>query len=193
MKRFMTVCLSVGLLMSSSWLSAQTITSNPDSIAMFLLDATVVTATRTDTPLKNVASSMTLITEVDIERSGKTSVLDVLREQSGIDIVQSGGSGKNTSLFLRGAESDYVLFLVDGVEMNDPISTTRGYDLANLNVDQIERIEILRGPQFGCHQRRDKYHHQAGRWSADVVCLYDGRIIRHGARPDENFRQGSKI
>ncbi len=147
MKRFLMVCLAVSILLSSQTISAQITTSNSDSIASFLLDAVVVTATRTETPIKNVASSITVITGVEIERSGQTSVTEVLREMDGVDVVQSGGPGAPTSLFMRGAEADYTLFLIDGVEMNDPMSTGRGYSFQHLMADDIERIEILRGPQ----------------------------------------------
>ena len=113
----------------------------------YTLDTIVVTATRTETPAKEVASSMTVVTEQDIERKNKDNVLEVLRGASGMDIVRTGGPGQTSSIFLRGADSDYTLVLIDGIEMNDPISTGRLYDFANLTVDNIERIEVLRGPQ----------------------------------------------
>ena len=105
----------------------------------------VVTATRTPTSLKDVGSSISVITGKEIQRSGKTTVLEVLRTTPGVEIVQTGGAGKTTSVFLRGANSSHTLVLVDGVRMN---SNTAGlFDLADLKADNIERIEILRGPQ----------------------------------------------
>ena len=114
----------------------------------YTLDTIVVTATRTETPAKEVASSMTVVTEQDIERKNKDNVLEVLRGASGMDIVRTGGPGQTSSIFLRGADSDYTLVLIDGIEMNDPISTGRMYDFANLTVDNIERIEVLQFRTF---------------------------------------------
>lgn len=145
MNCFLTICLTAVIILTSRPTAAQDAAS--DSITTFLLDATVVTATRTDTPLKNVASSMTIITAAEIEQSGQITVAEVLRDRAGVDVVQSGGTGSTTTLFMRGAEADYTLFLIDGVEMNDPISTGRGYNLEHLTAGDIERIEILRGPQ----------------------------------------------
>lgn len=107
----------------------------------------VVTATRLNTPAEEVGSSITVITDDQIDKMQKRTVLDVLRSVPALDVVQSGGPGGATSVFMRGAKSEHTLVLIDGVEMNDPISTGRGYDFAHLSVDGIERIEILRGPQ----------------------------------------------
>ena len=107
----------------------------------------VVTATRLETPYEQVASSTTVITRQEIEQSGKHVVADLLRVVPAVDVVQQGGAGSITSVFIRGAESKHTLVLMDGVEMNDPISPTRAFDWAHLTTDNIERIEIIRGPQ----------------------------------------------
>ncbi|MDM7994372.1 MAG: TonB-dependent receptor [Acidobacteriota bacterium] len=107
----------------------------------------VVTAARTETPTREVANSISVITSREMEELQKTTVLDVLRTVPSLDIVQAGGAGKTSSVFMRGAKSEHTLVLMDGVEMNDPISAGRSFDLANLTTDNIERIEILRGPQ----------------------------------------------
>lgn len=106
-----------------------------------------VTATRLETPLKEIASSITVITREDMERMKKTTVLEVLQEIIGLSVIQNGPSGGAGSLFLRGGNSEHTLILMDGVELNDPISPSRSLDLAHLTLDNIERIEILRGPQ----------------------------------------------
>lgn len=111
------------------------------------LDAVVVTATRTEVSLKELGSSVTVISGSDIDRSQQTTVLDALRATPGLDIVQSGGAGKLTSLFLRGSDAGHTLVLIDGVEMNDPVSVGRTYNFSDLPVDNIDRIEVLRGPQ----------------------------------------------
>jgi vitamin B12 transporter len=107
----------------------------------------VITATRVKTPARNVASSVTVITAEDIQRSGKITVGDVLRDVPGLDVARNGGPGQPTSVFMRGAKSEHTLVLLDGIELNDPISPGRAFDFANLSVDNIERIEIIRGPQ----------------------------------------------
>jgi vitamin B12 transporter len=107
----------------------------------------VVTAARIETPAKEVASSISIITDRQMEELQKTSVLDVLRTIPSLDVAQAGGPGRTSSVYIRGAKSEHTLVLIDGVEMNDPMSTGRSYDFADLTTENIERIEILRGPQ----------------------------------------------
>jgi vitamin B12 transporter len=102
-----------------------------------------VTATRTETPLQQVTTSASVITAKELEEQQVVSVLEALRQVPGLDVVQSGSRGTSTSVFIRGSESDQVLVLVDGVEVN---STTLGaFNFAHLTTDNVERIEILRG------------------------------------------------
>jgi len=86
-------------------------------------------------------------TEKEIENKKAKTVLEVLRGVPGLDVVQTGGPGRLTRILIRGAKSEHTLFMIDGVEMNDPMEPGRSYDLSKLTVDNIERIEILRGPQ----------------------------------------------
>jgi vitamin B12 transporter len=102
-----------------------------------------VTSTRTETPLEQVTTSATVITAKDIEDQQAETVLEVLRQVPGFDVVQTGSRGTGTSVFIRGAEADQVLVLIDGVEVN---STTGGaFNFAHLTTENIERIEIIRG------------------------------------------------
>ncbi len=112
-----------------------------------VLEEVVVTATRIEVPAREVASSITLITGEEMERRKEDTVLELLRDVPGLDVVQSGGPGHQTSVFMRGANTEHTLVLVDGVEANDPISPGRSYDLEHLTVDNVERIEVVRGPQ----------------------------------------------
>ncbi len=107
----------------------------------------VVTATRIETPSKEIASSVTVITSEDLLRMKKSTVLEVLQEVLGTSVIQNGGRGAASSLFLRGANSEHTLVLMDGVEINDPINPSRSCDLAHLSLENIDRIEVLRGPQ----------------------------------------------
>lgn len=108
------------------------------------LDEIVVTATRTEVPRSQIPGSVTVMTEKDIESAQVSNVSDLLRNIPGIDVVQQGGAGKTTSIFIRGGESGHTLVLVDGIRVNS--TTTGGFDFADLAVDNIERIEIIRGP-----------------------------------------------
>ena len=118
-----------------------------DQAPRYILDTVVVTGNRIETPLRQVSSSIAVITAEDMARSGQTTVADVLRDIGGLSVAQTGGTGANASVFLRGAGSAYTLFLIDGVEVNDPMSPGRGYSPAHLTVDQVARIEVLYGSQ----------------------------------------------
>jgi len=106
-----------------------------------------VTANLTVTPRKEIASSITIITKKELERIKRTNVLEVLQSVPGISIIQNGPSGGAASVFLRGANSEHTLVMMDGIELNDPITPSRSYDLAHYTLENVERIEILRGPQ----------------------------------------------
>ncbi len=113
--------------------------------AVETLTPLVVTADRVAEDPGRVSADVTVIERKQIERSQKTTVADVLRSQSGIDVVSQGGPGKLTSVFLRGANSGQTLVLIDGVRVGS--ATAGSFDWANLSTADIERIEIVRGPQ----------------------------------------------
>lgn len=140
MKRFISILSSLMLLV----LFPLPILAQEKEVT---LEQVVVTATRVETPIEEIASSVTVISSHEIERKQKATVLEVLRGTPGLDVVQSGGPGRGTSVFLRGANSEHTLVMIDGVEVNDPISPGRSFDFAHLTVDNIERIEVIRGPQ----------------------------------------------
>jgi vitamin B12 transporter len=107
------------------------------------LKPVVVTATRVPVPADLVASSVTVISGTDLRARGIRTVGDALRGIAGAAVVETGAFGGQTSLFLRGGESDYVKVLLDGVPLNQ---AGGGLDLAHLTTDNVERIEIVRGP-----------------------------------------------
>jgi len=111
------------------------------------MDEIVVTATRLETPGREVGSSITVITAEQIREQGKATVVDILQSVPSLNVSRNGGPGQVASVFLRGAKSEHTLVLIDGIEMNNPSSTGRGFDFSKLAVSNIERIEIVRGPQ----------------------------------------------
>jgi vitamin B12 transporter len=107
----------------------------------------VVSATRLQTPSKEVASAVTVIGRTEIERSTRSNVLDLIQDGLGASAVRNGGPGAASSFFIRGANSEHVLVLLDGVALNDPMNPSRSYDFAHMTLDGVEQIEVLRGPQ----------------------------------------------
>jgi vitamin B12 transporter len=105
----------------------------------------VVTANREPAPLETVGSSVTVISREEIERRQSPSVLDLLRSVPGLEINQTGGPGGLANIFMRGADPTQTLVLVDGVPVDD--TTGGGFDFSAIRSDNIDRIEILRGPQ----------------------------------------------
>jgi vitamin B12 transporter len=107
------------------------------------LEEIVVTGTRVAIPRSASTAAVTVISGAELREKGATHLIDALRMVPGVTIAQNGSVGAVASLFLRGGQSDYVQILVDGVPMNEPGGRA---DLANLTTDDIERIEIVRGP-----------------------------------------------
>lgn len=108
----------------------------------------VLSSTKIGIPLNRVGSSASIITRQQIRQMQATSLLDVLRQVPGVDIVQNGPPGSTSSIFIRGANSEHTLVLVDGIRLNDPISPGRSFNyLDQISPDAIEQVEVLRGPQ----------------------------------------------
>jgi vitamin B12 transporter len=111
------------------------------------LEPVIVTATKLETPAREIASSVTVITEEEIEQKQQPLVLDLLRSVPALNVVQSGGLGQQSSVFIRGANSEHTLVLIDGIEVNDPSTPSRSYNFEYLTTGNIERIEVVRGPE----------------------------------------------
>ena len=109
------------------------------------LDGVVVTATRTPVTADAALAAVEVIDRAEIDASSARSLPELLRGRAGITLVNQGGLGKLSTLFLRGTESDHTLFLIDGVRVGSPTSGLTM--LQDLPLAQIERIEIVRGPR----------------------------------------------
>ncbi|MDP3282028.1 MAG: TonB-dependent receptor plug domain-containing protein, partial [Nitrosomonas sp.] len=101
----------------------------------------IVTATRTAQTAESSLASVTVITRADIERQQARSIQDLLRGVPGVSISNSGGAGKNTSVFMRGTESDHILVMIDNIKVGSATSGATAFE--NIPIEQIERIEIV--------------------------------------------------
>src|SRR3989442_877416 len=103
----------------------------------------LATATRVPTPGAAVTAAVAVVSGRELQLRGIRTVAEALRTVPGAAVVETGSYGGQTSLFLRGGESDYVKVLVDGVPQNQPGGA---FDFADLTTDNVDRIEIVRGP-----------------------------------------------
>ncbi len=121
--------------------------SDPDAP----LPTMVVSATRIATPRSQLGSSVTVITADDIAARQLRTATDVLKLVPGLNVVQSGGPGGVTSVFMRGTNSNHTKVLIDGIDVSDPSNAGATFDFGQLLASDIERIEVLRGPQSGLY------------------------------------------
>lgn len=130
-----TLSICIGLLLGAP-ARAQSATEQP---------TIEVTASRMTETIEASLADVSVITRVDIDASAAPDVIDILRLQAGVDVVRTGGAGEQTSVFLRGGNSNHVLVLIDGVRVAS--SNTGAFAFENLPLDAVERIEIVRGPR----------------------------------------------
>lgn len=109
----------------------------------------VVSPTGIVTPINQIASSVTVITAQDIATQQYRTVPEALNTVPGLTVVQTGGTGGQTSVFTRGTNSNQTKVLVDGVDVSDPRTGT--FDFAQLLTGDVAQIEVLRGPQSGLY------------------------------------------
>ncbi len=112
-----------------------------------LLNEMIVTSSRIATPLRQVGTSVAVITAEDIQARGSLSLVDVLRSLPSIAVSNSGGAGKTTTLRIRGEEGFRTITLLDGLKLSDPSSTQVQPQLEHTLSTGVERVEVLRGPQ----------------------------------------------
>lgn len=114
-------------------------------------NSVVVSPTTLPTPADQSASSVTVITGADLASQQLRTVPDALATVPGLNLVQNGGPGGQTSVFIRGTNSNHVKVLIDGIDVSDPSNPNQSFDFGQLSTGDIERIEILRGPQSGLY------------------------------------------
>ena len=145
-----TVLLIISLGRATGVTAEETTTPTPSPADQLLENQTqaqpvVVSATRTDIPLTESPASASVITAEDMEQKQTERVGDALRQVPGLAVVQTGAPGQLTSVFTRGLASDDTQVLLDGIPINQGLAGL--YDFANLTTDDIDRVEIVRGPQ----------------------------------------------
>jgi vitamin B12 transporter len=137
----------VAAILISSQLQAQLVPPIRDQDTS-LLDDVVITANKYPNKTSLTGKVVTVITREQLERSGGKDLAQILTEQAGIFIGgANSNAGKDKSLYLRGARVDHTLITIDGVPVYDPSGIGSNFDIRNLAVEQIERIEILKGSQ----------------------------------------------
>ena len=129
--------------------------------------AVVVTATRVPVPLQEVLAPVIVIDRDTIERSAAVDAADLLRFHAGLDVARNGGPGQPTSVFIRGAESNHTLVLIDGVRINP--GTIGLPALQNVTPDMVERIEVVKGPRSAL-------------WGSDAIGGVINVVTRRGSR-----------
>jgi len=132
-----------------------------------LVESVVVSAAQVEMPLTRTATSVAVLSRADMDARQIETPSDALRGVPGLSVSRSGGRGAVTSLFPRGGESDFTLVLVDGVKLN---SFGGGFDFATLPSADIDRVEVVRGPESALH-------------GADAVGGVVHVVTRHGGSP----------
>jgi vitamin B12 transporter len=138
--------LARATLMSATLLSPAGTVFAAEGATVLNIEEIIVTASRTNQPLKSVGSAIDVLTADDIATRPRFEVSDLLRQIPGVAVNRSGQLGAQTQVRLRGAEANHTLVLINGIEVGDPV-TGGEFDFANLLLEDVERIEVLRGPQ----------------------------------------------
>lgn len=128
--------------------SVQITLAQEDSVKATSLSEVVITATRFPKKVSETGKVVSIISKEDLSHAAGKDLAQLLNEQAGI-IINSAYSnpGKDKSIFLRGAKSEYTVLLINGVPVSDPSGAGGAFDIRLFPVDQIERIEILKGAQ----------------------------------------------
>ena len=134
-----TIASLVALVLSSPVLTQTVVAAEQID-----LDEVVVTASRTPQTRESVIADVNVIDEEEIQRTGQSTLVELLAQQPGIEITSSGGAGTLSSIFMRGTNSGHVVVLIDGMRVDS--ATVGSTAIENLPVGQIDKIEILRGP-----------------------------------------------
>ncbi len=121
--------------------------AQPAAPESFTAPEIVITATRSPLELSRAGSAISIVSSEQIEAYGARNLADALRLTPGVDVSEQGGAGGLSIVRLRGSEAGQTLVLIDGIRVGDPSSTGGEFNFASMALTDIERIEVLRGPQ----------------------------------------------
>ena len=121
--------------------------AGPGTTTPQAIPETIVTTTRVATDAERVPAAVTVIDRAEIEARGHATLAEALAAVPGLRVVPQGGPGQLVRVFLRGANSNHTLVLLDGVPLNDPSSPDGAFDFGQDLLGDIERIEVVRGAQ----------------------------------------------
>ena len=159
-------------LLLVAWATASTAAESPsDGADQARIDTIVVTATRIEQPIGETGSTVRIIDAEDIAALGFSQALDAIAGAPGFTVNQNGSFGGAASVRVRGASSAQTLVLIDGVSVNDASAPGGGFNFARLDTENIERVEILSGPQSTL-------------WGSDAI---GGVVSITTKRPDEGL------
>ncbi len=145
-KTWRVLICGLGIVVFMLWSQGISLARSQKKGEVAKMEEVVVTATRVKEAAEGLPISTTVISSQEIEAQGLETVADVLRYVEGLYIQNTGGPGRTTSLRIRGLDSRWVMVMVDGMEVNDPSAIGGAFDFSDLTVDDIDRIEIVRGP-----------------------------------------------
>ncbi|WP_445364110.1 TonB-dependent receptor plug domain-containing protein [Microbulbifer sp. ANSA003] len=111
------------------------------------LETVVVVSSRQGEPLRQVATSVTVLDEEQLKERGLVSLADVLRSVPSVSVTNTGGMGKTTSLRVRGESGFRTLVQIDGIDISDPTGLQAGAHVEHIMSSNLQRVELLRGPQ----------------------------------------------
>ena len=116
-----------------------------------VVDEVVVSATRAATPIEQLGDAISVLDAEQIELQQLMTLDDALERVPGVAITRSGGVGQNTQIRMRGFTTKHVLVMLDGVKVNNPSEADNQFGIDHLFLDNVERVEVLRGPQSGVY------------------------------------------
>ncbi len=149
--KFYAALGSCAVLSVFSSVSAVFAQSTLNQSSPVILPEVTISGARIEQPVAQAGNAVTIITAKDIEAQQRRSFPELLETVPGVHVVQAGGIGGNTAIFMRGTNSNHVKVLIDGIDASNPSSVDRVFDFGQLLTSDVARIEVLRGPQSGIY------------------------------------------
>lgn len=150
-------------------------------------ETVVVTANRTREPISRIGTSISVIDAESLAKRQSQTVVELLRSVPGLSIARNGGLGGTASVFIRGAESDQTVALIDGVKINDPSSPGGGFNFGLLLLGNIDRVEVLRGPSSVL------WGTQAIGGVVNLITIEPSEALRVNARGEYGYRNSGQL